>query len=69
MQMNEFAKVTTLRIGLIFFSAVEPMKHFVNPINLQPGSTEAINFAMQQSFINSLGSIFDHGTYSCIFSI
>ncbi|WP_343346431.1 BCCT family transporter [Terrisporobacter petrolearius] len=39
-------------IGLIFFSAVEPMKHFVNPINSQPGSTEAINFAMQQSFMH-----------------
>lgn len=39
-------------IGLVFFGAVEPMKHFVNPIGLEPGSLEATNFAMQQSFIH-----------------
>lgn len=39
-------------IGLVFFGAVEPMKHFVNPIGLESGSLEATNFAMQQSFIH-----------------
>lgn len=39
-------------IGLVFFSAVEPMQHFINPINSQPGSIEAINFSMQQSFMH-----------------
>lgn len=39
-------------IGLVFFGAVEPMKHFVNPIGVESGSLEATNFAMQQSFIH-----------------
>ncbi|EQK42328.1 transporter, betaine/carnitine/choline transporter family protein [[Clostridium] bifermentans ATCC 638] len=39
-------------IGLVFFGAVEPMKHFVNPIGAESGSLAAKNFAMQQSFIH-----------------
>jgi glycine betaine transporter len=39
-------------IGLVFFGAVEPMKHFVNPIGANGGTLEATNFAMQQSFIH-----------------
>ncbi|CEH35511.1 BCCT family transporter [Romboutsia lituseburensis] len=39
-------------IGLVFFGSVEPMKHFINPIGVQPGSSEAATFAMQQSFIH-----------------
>ena len=39
-------------IGLVFFGAVEPLKHMVAPIGLTPGSQEAINFAMQQSFMH-----------------
>lgn len=39
-------------IGLVFFGAVEPMKHFVNPIGAESGSLAATNFAMQQSFIH-----------------
>ena len=39
-------------IGLVFFGAVEPLKHMVAPIGLEPGSQESINFAMQQSFMH-----------------
>lgn len=39
-------------IGLVFFGAVEPLKHMVAPIGLAPGSQESINFAMQQSFMH-----------------
>ncbi len=39
-------------IGLVFFGAVEPLKHMVSPIGLTPGSQESINFAMQQSFMH-----------------
>lgn len=39
-------------IGLVFFGAVEPMKHFIAPIGSQPGSSEAVTFAMQQSYIH-----------------
>ncbi len=39
-------------IGLVFFGAVEPLKHMVVPIGLEPGSQESINFAMQQSFMH-----------------
>ena len=39
-------------IGLVFFGAWEPMSHFANPLNAQPGSEDAIRFAMEQSFIH-----------------
>ena len=39
-------------IGLVFFGSVEPMKHFIAPIGAQPGSSEAVKFAMQQSYIH-----------------
>ncbi|WP_330362402.1 BCCT family transporter [[Clostridium] dakarense] len=39
-------------IGLVFFGAIEPMKHFIAPIGASSGSNEAITFAMQQSFIH-----------------
>ncbi|MGL5329858.1 MAG: BCCT family transporter [Peptostreptococcaceae bacterium] len=39
-------------IGLVFFGAIEPMKHFLNPIGTNPGSLESINFSMQQSFMH-----------------
>ncbi|MEG2788232.1 MAG: BCCT family transporter [Romboutsia sp.] len=39
-------------IGLVFFGAVEPLKHMVAPIGATPGSQEATNFAMQQSFMH-----------------
>lgn len=39
-------------IGLVFFGAIEPMKHFIAPIGAQAGSSEAITFAMQQSYIH-----------------
>lgn len=39
-------------IGLVFFGAWEPMSHFVNPLNLEGGSEDAIRFAIDQSFIH-----------------
>lgn len=39
-------------IGLVFFGAVEPMKHFIAPFSLEPGSSQALTYSMQQSFIH-----------------
>ena len=39
-------------IGLVFFGAWEPMSHFVNPLNVEGGSEDAIRFAIEQSFIH-----------------
>ncbi|MGL5312808.1 MAG: BCCT family transporter, partial [Peptostreptococcaceae bacterium] len=39
-------------IGLVFFGAVEPMKHFIAPFGLEAGSSEALTYSMQQSFIH-----------------
>ena len=41
-----------MAIGLVFFGAWEPMSHFANPLNAQPGSEDAIRFAMEQSFVH-----------------
>lgn len=40
-------------IGLVFWGAAEPISHFIAPpMGLQPGSTEAANFAMKTSFMH-----------------
>lgn len=39
-------------IGLVFFGAVEPLKHMASPLGTNPGSVDSVNFAMQQSFMH-----------------
>ena len=40
-------------IGLVFWGVAEPISHFVSPrIGIEPGSQEAINFAMKASFMH-----------------
>ncbi|WIF94054.1 glycine betaine uptake BCCT transporter [Caminicella sporogenes] len=37
-------------IGLVFWGVAEPLSHFISPPGLEPGSSEAANFAMRVSF-------------------
>jgi glycine betaine transporter len=39
-------------IGLVFWGVAEPLNHFVAPLGLEPGSTEAVNFALRKSFFH-----------------
>lgn len=39
-------------IGLVFWGVAEPLSHFVAPLGLEPGSTDAANFAMKASFMH-----------------
>lgn len=39
-------------IGLVFWGVAEPLSHFVNPPGLEPGTTEAANFAIKTSFVH-----------------
>ena len=39
-------------IGLVFWGVAEPISHFVNPVGSEPGSMEAVNFAMKSSFMH-----------------
>ncbi|KNF06999.1 glycine betaine transporter OpuD [Gottschalkia purinilytica] len=39
-------------IGLVFWGVAEPISHFVNPSNINPGSIEASNFAIKSSFMH-----------------
>ncbi|MGL5694552.1 MAG: BCCT family transporter [Peptostreptococcaceae bacterium] len=39
-------------IGLVFYGASEPLKHFVSPLNIESGSREALVFSIKQSFVH-----------------
>lgn len=39
-------------IGLLFYSVAEPLSHFVAPLGAEPGSGEAMAFAMRKSFLH-----------------
>ena len=39
-------------IGLVFWGAAEPLNHFIAPLGVQPGTSEAANFAMRISFLH-----------------
>lgn len=40
-------------IGLVFWGLAEPISHFVNPLQgIEPGTTEAMDFAMKSSFMH-----------------
>ena len=39
-------------VGLVFYGIAEPLGYFVNPLNLEAGTNEAIDFAMQKSFLH-----------------
>lgn len=39
-------------IGLLFYGVAEPLSHFVHPIGVEPGSPEAMAFAMRKSFLH-----------------
>jgi glycine betaine transporter len=39
-------------IGLVFWGAAEPLNHFIAPIGVEPGTSEAANFAMRISFLH-----------------
>lgn len=39
-------------IGLVFWGVAEPISHFVNPVGCEPGSMEAVDFAMKSSFMH-----------------
>ena len=39
-------------IGLVFWGTAEPLNHFVNPLGCEPGSADAIKFALTKSFLH-----------------
>lgn len=39
-------------VGLVFYGTAEPLGYFVNPIGVEAGSYEAVDFAMQKSFLH-----------------
>ena len=39
-------------IGLIFWGVAEPLNHFMSPLNADPGSPEAAQFAIEKSFLH-----------------
>lgn len=40
-------------IGLVFWGVAEPISHYVSPgVGIEPGTTEAMNFAMKSSFMH-----------------
>lgn len=39
-------------IGLVFWGLAEPISHFVSPLGAEPGSVEAVDFAMKSSFMH-----------------
>ncbi|OPJ54960.1 glycine betaine uptake BCCT transporter [Alkalithermobacter paradoxus] len=39
-------------IGLVFWGVAEPLYHYLGPIGVDPGSSEAANFAMKTSFFH-----------------
>lgn len=39
-------------IGLMFYSVAEPLSHYVAPLGAEPGSAEAMSFAMRKSFLH-----------------
>lgn len=57
----EFSKTTWfamlfsagLGIGLVFYGVSEPLEHYLNPIGVEPQTTEAIKFAFSKSFLHN----------------
>lgn len=39
-------------IGLLFYSVAEPLSHYVHPLGVEPGSPEAMAFALRKSFLH-----------------
>ena len=39
-------------IGLVFWGAAEPLNHFISPVGVEAGTSEAANFAMRISFLH-----------------
>lgn len=39
-------------IGLMFYSVAEPLSHYVTPLGAEPGSADAMAFAMRKSFLH-----------------
>lgn len=39
-------------IGLVFWGTAEPLNYYVNPLNCEPGSSDAIKFALTKSFLH-----------------
>lgn len=39
-------------IGLLFYSVAEPLSHYVYPLGAEPGSSEAMAFALRKSFLH-----------------
>ncbi len=39
-------------VGLVFWGVAEPLSHFVAPMGLEPGTSEAADFAMKTSFMH-----------------